>query len=99
MINAIESKRFNNDNPDERLLVVKVIKADYLQGNDNSEYQADPYCVVKYADQKAETNFKLNTLNPVWNQEFIFKLQDDYEDQRLTIDVLDKDIYVKSDYL
>uniref|UniRef100_A0A0K8SUS5 C2 domain-containing protein 2 n=2 Tax=Lygus hesperus TaxID=30085 RepID=A0A0K8SUS5_LYGHE len=56
-----------------RRLLVKVIKA---QGLGGSETCVEPYCVVEVDDpvQKNQTSTKKGTPNPVWEEHFLFEL-------------------------
>lgn len=36
--------------------------------------KADPYCIVKFGNEEHSTTAKMNTTEPVWNETFIFEV-------------------------
>ncbi|XP_057324078.1 uncharacterized protein LOC130666812 isoform X2 [Microplitis mediator] len=57
--------------PGERRLLVKVVKASDLGGQQGC---IEPYCVVELDDppQKHQTSLKKNTVSPIWDEAFLF---------------------------
>ncbi|KAH0540896.1 hypothetical protein KQX54_020411 [Cotesia glomerata] len=57
--------------PGERRLLVKVVKASDLGGQQGC---VEPYCVVELDDppQKHQTSVKKNNVSPVWDEAFLF---------------------------
>ncbi|XP_051166433.1 uncharacterized protein LOC127284799 isoform X4 [Leptopilina boulardi] len=57
--------------PGERRLLVKIVKATDLGGNQGCK---EPYCVVELDDppQKNQTSIKKDTINPLWDEAFLF---------------------------
>lgn len=56
--------------PGERRLLVKVVKASDLGGQQGC---FEPYCVVEVDDppQKHQTSVKKNTVSPIWDEAFL----------------------------
>lgn len=56
--------------PGERRLLVKIVKATDLGGNQGCK---EPYCVVELDDppQKNQTSIKKDTINPLWDEAFL----------------------------
>ncbi|XP_072048545.1 uncharacterized protein [Amphiura filiformis] len=61
--------------PADRRLLVKVIKANGLRERDGMT-ASDPFCVVimDQPSQKHKTNIIRNTVNPFWDEHFLFEL-------------------------
>ncbi|KAL6442085.1 hypothetical protein ACFW04_002418 [Cataglyphis niger] len=59
--------------PGERRLLVKVVKATDLGGQQGA---VDPYCVVELDEppQKNQTSIKKDTKNPLWDEAFLFDI-------------------------
>ena len=36
--------------------------------------KADPYCVIKFGNEEHYTTIQYDTLDPVWNQTFVFEV-------------------------
>lgn len=54
------------------------LKLSVLQGKDfppmDPTGKADPYCIVKFGDEEHFTSIQYRTVEPVWNQTFIFEV-------------------------
>jgi Ca2+-dependent lipid-binding protein len=67
-------------------LTVNVIEAKNLIPMDYG-VSSDPYCIVTCGDQTARTHTVSNSLSPVWNEVYTFKIQQ--RDLSLDIVVMD----------
>ncbi|XP_033641361.1 phospholipid transfer protein C2CD2L-like isoform X12 [Asterias rubens] len=76
--------------PADRRLLVKVIKANGLRERDGMS-ASDPYCVVTIDQpgQKHKTNIIRNTVNPFWDEHFLFELNN--QSSELRFEVYDRD--------
>ena len=77
-------------------VTVRIIEARNLrlQASDGT---CDPYVVVTVEDQRAETRFKENTVNPRWDETFTMNVDKGYDPLKLMI--LDRDLYSEDDFL
>ena len=80
-------------------LYIKVISGSEIPVADESGL-SDPFCVLGLQDRKNEkkTSVKKQTLNPVWNQEFQFKILS-YNTDIFYLSLYDYDKYSKNDLL
>lgn len=76
-------------------LVVNVVKGRNLPSADSNGY-SDPYCVLQAGQQKHVTKIKKKTLNPLWNESFLFDVR---TADKLVVQVWDKDALAKDDFL
>ncbi|KAI3436798.1 hypothetical protein D9Q98_006208 [Chlorella vulgaris] len=84
-------------------LVVQVLQARRLQAADSNGY-SDPYCVVRVGGHKASSKTELKTLEPRWNETFVFRAADvatALEDGRsfVSFRVFDWDLVSADDFL
>ncbi|XP_022107445.1 phospholipid transfer protein C2CD2L-like isoform X3 [Acanthaster planci] len=84
--------------PADRRLLVKVIKANGLRERDGTS-ASDPYCVVTIdqPSQKHKTNIIRNTVNPFWDEHFLFELNN-YSSE-LRFEVFDRDRMLRDEFL
>eukprot|EP00741_Cyanophora_paradoxa_P014632 tig00020816_g14112.t1 len=84
------------------LLKIRIGSARNLPVMDRSSELADAYVEIKFADQETQkTEVKRKSLNPVWNEDFRFEVQDDshLQDAPLEIKVYDHDILSSDDII
>jgi len=86
---------------DKGLLKVFVMTGRNIQGEDDGGKSSDPYAVVMWGKESEKTKHKNKTANPEWNEEFEFKVAGDenMEKATLRVQVFDKDLIGKDDYL
>eukprot|EP00013_Stygamoeba_regulata_P030033 CAMPEP_0177665350 /NCGR_PEP_ID=MMETSP0447-20121125/21004_1 /TAXON_ID=0 /ORGANISM="Stygamoeba regulata, Strain BSH-02190019" /LENGTH=107 /DNA_ID=CAMNT_0019171431 /DNA_START=392 /DNA_END=715 /DNA_ORIENTATION=- len=60
------------------------------------EGTSDPYCILSVGPQKVKTKVKKKTLNPVWNEQFMFNIAD-CAAETLLVHVMDKDLFTNDD--
>ncbi|OWA52050.1 Multiple C2 and transmembrane domain-containing protein 1 [Hypsibius exemplaris] len=84
------------DVKDVGTLTVKVFKGSSLKAADLNG-KSDPYCILRLVNARKQTEVELKTLDPEWNREFSFLVQDVHS--VLEITVLDMDQDNKSDFL
>ncbi|WOK94127.1 C2 and GRAM domain-containing protein [Canna indica] len=77
-------------------LLVHVIEARNLQAMDLNGL-SDPYAKLQLGKHRAKTKVVKKNLNPVWDEEFSFRVGDLSED--LIVCVLDEDKYFTDDFL
>jgi len=77
------------------ILTVHVVEARDLAPMDMNG-SSDPYVRLMIEEQIIETNFKKNTLNPVWNESFTFDITTGNEPLRIVI--MDKDTFGNDDF-
>lgn len=77
------------------VLTVEVLEAKDLIPMDSNGL-SDPYVILKCEKQQEMTKVIPETLSPVWNEEFTFKIESG--DSELQIIVMDKDIGLKDDF-
>eukprot|EP00741_Cyanophora_paradoxa_P023381 tig00000254_g22587.t1 len=77
-------------------LDVEVVQARGLRVADINGY-ADPYVLLSLGREASQTRVQPNTLSPVWNERFSYRLQNNAEP--LLIRVMDRDALKKDDYL
>lgn len=84
--------------PADRRLLVKVIKANGLRERDGMS-ASDPYCVVTIDQpgQKHKTNIIRNTVNPFWDEHFLFELNN--QSSELRFEVYDRDRMLRDEFL
>ena len=51
----------------------KVLRGEELPPMDPSG-KADPYCIIKFGNEEQFTSIQYRTVEPVWNQTFIFEV-------------------------
>ena len=80
-------------------LYVKVISGSNIPASDDSGL-TDPFCILELKERKEQkkTEIKKQTLNPVWNQEFQFKILS-YNTDIFILSLFDYDKYSKNDLL
>jgi len=91
--------------PNTRLLRLKVIKASELQRRDILGGLGDPYVKITLQTSEnrnqnidiARTRTVPKTLNPVWNQDFIFRV--DTSKHRLLVEIFDQNRITKDEFL
>ena len=77
------------------ILTVNVIQAWDLKALDYGG-KSDPYVVIECAGQEAVTKVKWSTLNPIWEEEFMFEIQNPSD--LIKILIFDKDFKGEIDY-
>ncbi|KAF3331391.1 C2 and GRAM domain-containing protein [Carex littledalei] len=77
-------------------LVVQVIEARNLLAMDSNGL-SDPYVKVQLGRQRAKTKVVKKSLNPIWDEEFSFRVGNLKEE--ICISVLDEDKYFADDFL
>jgi Ca2+-dependent lipid-binding protein len=77
-------------------LIVQVIEARDLLAMDNNGF-SDPYVKLQVGKQRAKTKVINKSLNPIWDEEFSFRVGD-LKDE-LCVSVLDEDKYFADDFL
>ena len=77
------------------ILTVHVVEARDLKPMD-MDGTSDPYVVLEIEDQRIETNYKQQTLSPVWNESFTFDIINGREALKVT--VMDKDTFGNDDF-
>eukprot|EP00026_Physarum_polycephalum_P000130 Phypoly_transcript_00130.p1 GENE.Phypoly_transcript_00130~~Phypoly_transcript_00130.p1 ORF type:complete len:1598 (-),score=297.06 Phypoly_transcript_00130:1790-6358(-) len=68
-----------------------VVAVDYIGG------KSDPYCILEVDGEKKHTRTRKRTLNPVWNDTFIFGVQN--VDAKLQITVMDQNKVEQDNFL
>lgn len=58
--------------------------------------KSDPYVILRFKTQQAQTNYVKSDLNPVWNEVFTFDVQTGKE--ILEVMLFDKDDFGKDDF-
>ena len=83
----------------EEYLRLKIIAGHNLKNSDVVT-KSDPYAkiIIPWDKKTARTKAKKNTLNPKWNEEFIFKVTPSL-DKKISIVVNDKDKLTSDDFL
>lgn len=76
-------------------LTVEVIDAKDLIPMDSNGL-SDPYVILEMGNQKEQTRYVTETLNPTWNEEFAFNIETGREE--LKIIVMDKDTVPPDDF-
>lgn len=76
------------------ILTVHVVEARDLKAI-SMQGTSDPLVILEVEDQKIETNYKKNTLSPVWNESFTFDIH--HGRDALRILVMDKNTFGNSD--
>ena len=63
--------------------------------------KADPYVVVSVGDNKFESRSISNNLNPEWNFENSFTVDDEFQEdeENITLEVFDKDVVSRDDLM
>jgi Ca2+-dependent lipid-binding protein len=77
------------------ILTVHVVEARDLKPMD-MDGTSDPYVILEIEDQRIETNYKQQTLSPVWNESFTFDIINGREALKIT--VMDKDTFGNDDF-
>ena len=77
-------------------LVVRVLEAKNLLAID-SKGSSDPYVRLQLGKQKCKTKVMKKSLNPQWDEEFSFRV-DDLNDE-LVVSVMDEDKYFNDDFV
>ena len=73
---------------DDSTLTVTVVEGVDLKAMDFNGV-SDPYCILNLEGQIEQTKYQKNTLNPVWDQTFTFRVERGNEVLKIT--VMDKD--------
>jgi len=78
---------------------IKIISGRNIKVADDTGL-SDPFCILKLKNRKEEqkTSTKIQTLTPVWNQTFQFKILS-YNTDEFILSVYDYDKYSKNDFL
>jgi len=86
-------KRIVSPHPDDAggELIVKVIEGKDFAKMDGRRGSSDPYVKLKVQDTKYQTTVIAGSLNPKWNQSFVFQLDDNPFDDQLECEVFDWD--------
>jgi Ca2+-dependent lipid-binding protein len=71
-------------------LHIRVIRGEKLPDLD-AVGSSDHYVVIQLGDKKFQANFKKNTVNPEWNENFDFRLPIP-STERILFTVIDKDV-------
>ncbi|KAE8686358.1 C2 and GRAM domain-containing protein [Hibiscus syriacus] len=77
-------------------LIVGVMEARNIPAMDINGF-SDPYVKLQLGKQRYKTKVVKKTLNPIWGEEFSFKVEDLNEE--LLISVLDEDKYFNDDFV
>lgn len=77
-------------------LIIQVIEARNLLAMDSNGL-SDPYVKVQLGRQRAKTKVVKKSLNPIWDEEFSFRVGNLKEE--ICISVLDEDKYFADDFL
>lgn len=72
--NFNDEKVNNKKNQLEGILLVNVIRGINLMAADLNGL-SDPYCKLIIGNQHEKTEIKRESLNPIWNNNFIFRLK------------------------
>lgn len=48
------------------------------------------YCIIQFEGYEKRTHVINNNLNPVWNESFVFKVQDYFSESAVEIELFDK---------
>lgn len=75
---------------------MKVIEARDIPAMDLNG-SSDPYVRLQLGKQRSRTKVVKKSLNPTWDEEFIFKVDDLNEE--LVVNVLDEDKYFNDDFV
>eukprot|EP00033_Pygsuia_biforma_P001621 GCRY01001823.1.p1 GENE.GCRY01001823.1~~GCRY01001823.1.p1 ORF type:complete len:538 (-),score=153.48 GCRY01001823.1:748-2361(-) len=79
-------------------LTLKIVEAVNLEVADKRANSSDPYVVIKLKEERKQTKVVKKCVNPVWNEEFVFKPWKNCKDN-LEFFVFDKDSFKKDDPL
>uniref|UniRef100_A0A914W1G7 E3 ubiquitin-protein ligase n=1 Tax=Plectus sambesii TaxID=2011161 RepID=A0A914W1G7_9BILA len=90
-----------SDGVNTRVLRIRIVRGERLAKKDIFG-ASDPYVVVRlYRNDteidKAQTRTKKKTLNPIWNEEFLFRV--DLETCRVALEVYDENRITRDDFL
>eukprot|EP00357_Protocruzia_adherens_P005978 CAMPEP_0114996678 /NCGR_PEP_ID=MMETSP0216-20121206/14459_1 /TAXON_ID=223996 /ORGANISM="Protocruzia adherens, Strain Boccale" /LENGTH=501 /DNA_ID=CAMNT_0002360939 /DNA_START=58 /DNA_END=1563 /DNA_ORIENTATION=+ len=77
-------------------VVVNVFEARDLLPKDTNGF-SDPYTVVTFGSQQQKTRFISGTLNPIWEENFVFEVEP-HQDMTLQMDIFDYDQWAKDDF-
>lgn len=77
-------------------LLVRVIEARNLLAMDPNGF-SDPYVKLQLGKQRFKTKVVKKSLNPSWDEEFSFRVEDLNEE--LVLSVLDEDKYFNDDFI
>lgn len=80
----------------EGKLKVKVLNGRKLQNKETFQ-TSDPYCMIEIGDKNARTKHISSNLNPDWNEEFEFMVQDGND--VLTLSIWDKNSIKKDVFM
>jgi len=78
-------------------LLVEVISARDLLAKDRRTGSSDPFCEVSLGDETYKTEIVSRDLNPVWNEEFYFEVEN--ESQELNVAIWDWNLIGSSEFL
>ena len=70
---SMERNNESEETTGSSVLMVTVVEAQNLAPTD-SDGSADPYALLQCSGQRIETRYHLNTLNPLWQESFTFKI-------------------------
>ena len=77
-----------------KLNAVCVVFVQVVEGRDlaNKDIfsKSDPYCILSFEGYEGQTKVIDNNLNPVWNEEFCFPLEDFFSESELRVELWDK---------
>jgi hypothetical protein len=95
-MNANKHERFNEHGVStEASLAITLLEAQNLKPMD-LDGSSDPYVVFYLDKQKSTSSFKPNTLDPIWNEDFNFRI--DNLDSVLKVECYDKDDVGSDDF-
>lgn len=77
------------------VLMIKVMKGTNLAVRDM--FSSDPYVVLTLGQQKAQTTVMKSSLNPIWNEELMLSVPQDYGP--LKLEVFDHDTFSADDIM
>ncbi|DAZ99583.1 TPA: hypothetical protein N0F65_001411 [Lagenidium giganteum] len=83
------------------LLVVEVLACRDLAVGDLFQGESDPYCVVKFREKERRSAVAKSTLNPVYNERFVFWEPKDrsVENDRVTLQIMNENMVMADEHL
>jgi len=94
---VIQLRTFIKDN----ILHIDVLSGSQLERKDTSGHgRSDPYVILRLGDLKQKTKHINGTLEPTWNQTFLFPIKGELDySKRLFVEVWDWDRLSKDDFM